>query len=737
MMDRLSLRRLQLRIGGVLAGVLVATLASIPGCVSGTMLAAAEGDQPVGDAQAVTLPSDFTPPPGARRVLPLAGLAFSAPSITAGFYSRIESTVGSYAPAQRPDELLFLSADVYSFAPPFGQAQYHYAAPQLAVSFDGHAVALAQTPDGTISGVAGSAYGDDGAHYPGRWVVALPKGAPVELVATEGGFAQSLDLRSGERSGSSPVVLYRSQSGPLALDMRPNLARTLVVTAGGNRVSFPVTLQETALNYFDLASTDATVGLRPDQAYLFVKVSVGVGVDQAGRADWYFDPAIPTQAVAASVDGGSALAPSQGPPSPDPTDTSTPFKGLYGFVVPASVTSVGIIVGPGSDPSVYYEGPEDLSPRAEPVSSSSPASFSSSFPSPAPATLSQPPLEASSSPPASGAGAHAADQPVSLASGSSTRTARHGGSGSGAGVGAAAGAGAVIVILAGVFISRRTRIIEPRAVQATGEDVQPDLAASVERTVDPTGEPVGVPADISMEAAGAVVALAPEVSPLLFPRLRVRVLGILDVEGTVAVIRRRGVVRTLVVLCLNLGRPIATDELRNRLATSEDSEPSASTVRTDLSRLRAALPDGLLPDREAGAGYALRAEDVEVDLFEFNALAHEADTAVGERRLELAERALRLVRGPLLEHGTWYGIDRLVWEVTAEIERFASRSATYALEIDRPEAAGELARRGLLTATGSPGLWKLRLQAARAGSGESVEQLNRQAKIDTGSECSE
>lgn len=554
-----------LRMAGALCAMVVATRFVLP---FGSAGAAADGGQQVGDAQAVTLPPGFAPPPGLRQLLPLAGVAFVVPSISAGFYGYIDGVEGSFVPSQPGDELLFLTADAYSFTPPFGQTPYNYAAPQLSVAFAGHSVALAETPDGSVSGVAGSAYGDDGAQYLGGWVVALPKGSPVQLVATENGFSQSVDLRSGLRGGSSPDVLYRDQSGPLGLDLRPNQAGSLVVTAGGSRVTFPVTLREAALNYFDLASPDATAGLSADQAWLFVEVSFGVGVDQAGRADWYFDPAVPSHALSVSVDQGARLVPTRAPGPPDPTDTGTLFKGLYGFVVPASATSAAITVGAGTSPSVYYEGPEDLNPTEEPVSSSVPANFSVSFPAPDPATLS--PAAPTTVEPPSTASSPVGTQPVSLAGGASGAQRRAaGGAWGDVGVGAGAGAAAVILIIGGVFVSRRTRIVEPRPVQPhddSGEEAVYAAGlddASIDTVhLDGLADP-GMPAD---DAAGVapLAATAEPAGPRL-PRLRVRLIGPLEVEGTLAAIRRVGVLRVLLVLCLNLGRPISSGELRNRL----------------------------------------------------------------------------------------------------------------------------------------------------------------------------
>ena len=121
-------------------------------------------------------------------------------------------------------------------------------------------------------------------------------------------------------------------------------------------------------------------------------------------------------------------------------------------------------------------------------------------------------------------------------------------------------------------------------------------------------------------AAVAPLALMAEAGSPRLPRLRGRLIGRLQIEGTLASTRRVGVLRVLLVLCLNLGRPITSGELRHRLAASDDSEPSALTVRSELSRLRKVLPDSLLPDREPGSGYRLPAEDVGVGWFVFKTL---------------------------------------------------------------------------------------------------------------------
>lgn len=693
----------------------------VPG---GSRAASAQSGQQVGDAQAVTLVFGATPPGALVSMPPLAGLAFFAQTVQAGFFDQVSADGENYTPASASDELLFLSVEADSFAPPFGQTGFHYAAPQLSVTFGDHSVSLPESPHGSVSGVAGSSDGADGAYYPGRWLVAVPKGVAVHLVAMENGFSQTIDLRSGARVGSVPTVLYRDRSGPLALDVQPNLAGQLVVTAGGSRVTFPVTVQEETLSFFNLSSAQASAPLPVSQAYLFVQLKVGTGMDQSGTADWYFDPQDTTGAVSVTV-GGQAVAATIGPTAPDPGNTGEPFSGLFGVVVPATLTSATLSVQPPSGPSVYLQGPNDLSPRQEAVTASTPASFAVRFPPPQPPAPLSSPATTSATTSTTTSGVLSAPV-VPVASGRK-------GSGSSDTwplVGAAAG-GATVLILAGVFISRRTKLVEPRPVEPK------QLLAGPSPTVDTAVIDVDPGADEGEAPGTAAVAVAeappdPAVEALVVPRLRLGVLGPLEVQGTVQAIRRRAVLRALIVLALAEGRPIGSEELRYTLADSEEAELSASSVRSELSRLRRVLPDGLLPEREQGSGYLLSSDDVEVDWIVFRDRARRSAALEGYDRVELALSALELVRGPVLVHQSWFGIDSTVWDMNAEIEGFAADTAESALREERSVAAAVAARQGLLAVAGSRRLWELRVQAAAAGSGENEPELRARAVKEVG-----
>ena len=205
-------------------------------------------------------------------------------------------------------------------------------------------------------------------------------------------------------------------------------------------------------------------------------------------------------------------------------------------------------------------------------------------------------------------------------------------------------------------------------------------------------------------------------------------MGPLVVQGTTGVIRRRGVLRCLIVLSLNLGRPISTEQLRTQLAQSDEEEPTASSVRSELSRLRGVLVDGVLPDREPGLGYGFAVGDVEVDWATFDRLARQAEESTDSgHRIELGLQALDRVRGPVLVHQSWHGIDPVVWEINARIESLAATIATTALEADLPMLGASAARQGLLAVPASPRLWRLRIDAAIAGSGENDKEIAERA----------
>ncbi len=208
----------------------------------------------------------------------------------------------------------------------------------------------------------------------------------------------------------------------------------------------------------------------------------------------------------------------------------------------------------------------------------------------------------------------------------------------------------------------------------------------------------------------------------------VRVLGPLDVEGLISRLRRRPARRLLVCLAVFADRALSGDQLRNVLATADDTEPSAESLRTFASHLRRALPDGLLPAAGPSGGYRLTG-NVEVDWGVFQALTNQAAALpAGPERVELIDRALRLVRGIPLTGEAWAGIDQTVRHIETTIERVAADGAHVALGLRDARRAETITTQGLLAAPASPLLWEARLVAAAAGSGVGLERAWHHAK---------
>jgi hypothetical protein len=159
------------------------------------------------------------------------------------------------------------------------------------------------------------------------------------------------------------------------------------------------------------------------------------------------------------------------------------------------------------------------------------------------------------------------------------------------------------------------------------------------------------------------------------------------------------------------------DEARAAISTKVDKDPSVSSLHSTVSRLRAALPEGMLPDATASGAYRLAGDDVEVDWATFSTLAANAEAVDGPDRAELRAAALGLVRGPALAHGGWEGMDAMLRHIDAVVEHTALVAAVDAMAADDPHRAEAAVAAGLAAVAGSPRLWEQRLRAAADGSG--------------------
>ncbi len=133
--------------------------------------------------------------------------------------------------------------------------------------------------------------------------------------------------------------------------------------------------------------------------------------------------------------------------------------------------------------------------------------------------------------------------------------------------------------------------------------------------------------------------------------MKFRILGPLEVsDGGGSLPLAAGKQRALLaVLLLSANRAVPAARLVDDLWGDEAPDTAAKMVQIYVSRLRKALPDGLVETR--GAGYAIRVEPDELDLERFRRLVDDARTTAPARPADAAamlREALGLWRGPAL-----------------------------------------------------------------------------------------
>jgi hypothetical protein len=197
----------------------------------------------------------------------------------------------------------------------------------------------------------------------------------------------------------------------------------------------------------------------------------------------------------------------------------------------------------------------------------------------------------------------------------------------------------------------------------------------------------------------------------------VSVLGPLRVEGLRRPIRRTAVTRLRIALALTQDRAVSVEELRDLGATHPDRPLSVDDVHGHASKLRTSLPAGTLPPIAPGDGGYRLTDRVDVDWTIFRALADPAASTDGSDQIDLRLRALGLIRGRILDHATWPGIDRVVRDVEQTVETVAVDTARHALTRRDTRSAETAITAGLRALPESPILWQLRLIAAAGGSG--------------------
>jgi hypothetical protein len=390
----------------------------------------------------------------------------------------------------------------------------------------------------------------------------------------------------------------------------------------------------------------------------------------------------------------------------DPTQLFDIFSGDFYAEVPADVTSVKVIVTPGALPIQV------------PNSDGTDQNVNLTFTTPLTATVDLPPPW---TPPREPSPAHA-PAPARAAS-----AGHHGGPD----IGFLAGIVAAVVIVLGVLAAtlfRRRRVLVPaRPVGwpplGLGPAATEALAGGRPRALPVAPTNTTGASSLGWNELGPAPAVnlngVGDRADPAGPRLIVRVLGPLEVDGLVKPIRRRSVRRLLAVLAVTPERPLAADELAMAISDHPDRDPKTASLQSYASILRTSLPDGLLPDATTD-GYRLDHSAIAVDWLAVAAVASEVPHQAGWA--ERAAGALELVRGRPLTGGSWEGVEPAVRSMQATIEHLAQDLAAHLIAEGNPVRAEWAVAKALAAVAGSVGLWQERLDAAAAGSGYGLER---------------
>jgi hypothetical protein len=693
------------------------------GAVTWSLMAAVAGlvVAPAVPASAAGLRADAgaVVPAGSVVTLPAAGVALKAPAdgrlwgydLTGGVAGvAFTATAGAAAnrvSAPPGDQLcvFHLVVDDGADAPFLDPTQLDSAGPTVTVTYGAHQIAV--PVDLTASLTSDQVL-----------AVAVPDNADPVVTVTYAGVTASFDLRAGHRVGLDPPGLYRDRQTPWLTD-HPAVTGTLTQTGPTPYTATftdPVTVTGAYLSWFP--PTPATTRPPAGDSYLIVTPTGGPppSVTEGGT---YQTAGLPATAVTLTLPDGREAA---GRVVNQEAEGNTDLfggTGAYYFAVPADFTTGTIAIHATAPLAVQNTvGSTVLGPRATLAVTGSvqvPIAFPASSPYRQPVAASP------------GAGPLPGHPP-----------------GSGFPTWAIALLIAAAAVMAGLVVrSRRNPGIPARPVTrplaltagpsvwlASGPAILARAEAHARAVVGELPAPPGEPprsSDSDGQRGDGPDDQGPPQEPAE-PVLVVRLLGRLDVEGLTGRLRRKAARRLLVCLCLWPEGPLAGDQLRNALATRDDTEPSTESVRSFATALRAALPAGVFPPAGPAGGYRL-VGDIDNDWALFQDLTARAQTLpAGADKLDLISRALRLVRGVPLSGDTWAGVDQAVRHIETTIERTAADGARLALGLHDARTAETLITQGLLAAPASPLLWELRLGAAAAGSGVGLQRAWTQAE---------
>ena len=520
------------------------------------------------------------------------------------------------------------------------------------------------------------------------------------------------------------------------LDASVNVTGT-VVADPGETYTDTVAVPTVALSYF---APDPTADPAPalDEAYLEVNATVKPVLDLYGEHFVHFTAPIPPDHLTVALpDGTTVAARYSGGPYPDPDDTDYVLSGTYYFPVPADTTTATLHVAGYTGAGWEFV---DATGSRQQISL---AAFAV-------------PLTLNAAPTAPARGTTATTPPTTLRF---TRYVAANPASTGSGHGSSkAPLALVVVLLAGAAtiawaaLRRRRRPHQPQALAAplqpgpgpsTATPVPVPVPVGATTRIMPVGTddvdsaptngntatgastdrppvPTTVWADADIEQpppdtegtdAGVTDAQAPDDVAVVpdtvalstvgpqgageTPARWVALLGPCQVAGLATASLRPREIEVFLFLAVNGEPAVTNDEIRNAVAGPDDAESNARTIRTYLSRIRAAVGNTVLPDADAGRYHLV---GVDTDIAALRHHLHQAAAAPVDAARSLAD-ALGLVRGRPFAGYDFRWTPLLAANLERDIADAADRLADIALRAGDSDTAIWAAERGLTALT--------------------------------------